>query len=66
VIATIKGLGSFGRPARMLFVNQAGINIGFFMLMPYLADHLSNGMGLAVWLVGLILGLRNFSQQGCS
>ncbi|GAA2429975.1 MFS transporter [Actinomadura vinacea] len=64
MIATIKGFGSFGRPAQMLFVNQAGINIGFYMLMPYLADHLTNGMGLAVWLVGLILGLRNFSQQG--
>jgi MFS family permease len=34
------------------------------MLMPYLADHLTNGAGIAVWTVGLILGVRNFSQQG--
>ena len=34
------------------------------MLMPYLADHLSGGLGLVGWLVGLILGVRNFSQQG--
>jgi MFS family permease len=64
VIATLRGFASFGRPAQVLFVNQAGINIGFYMLMPYLADHLTNGAGLAVWLVGLILGVRNFSQQG--
>jgi len=57
-------LGSFSRPAQVLFVNQAGINLGFYMLMPYLADHLANGAGLALWLVGLILGVRNFSQQG--
>ncbi|GAA2736873.1 MFS transporter [Actinocorallia aurantiaca] len=55
---------SFSRPAQVLFVNQAGINLGFYMLMPYLADHLAHGAGLAVWLVGLILGVRNFSQQG--
>ncbi len=57
-------LASFGRPAQVLFVNQAGINLGFYMLMPYLADHLAHGAGLALWLVGLILGVRNFSQQG--
>ncbi|WP_030170519.1 MFS transporter [Spirillospora albida] len=61
---TVAGLSSFGRPAQVLFVNQAGINLGFYMLMPYLADHLANGVGLAVWLVGLVLGVRNFAQQG--
>jgi predicted MFS family arabinose efflux permease len=64
VIATIRGFASFGRPAQVLFINQVGINIGFYMLMPYLADHLTNSAGIAVWMVGLILGVRNFSQQG--
>ncbi|MFD8377250.1 MFS transporter [Streptomyces sp. NPDC059679] len=45
-------------------VNQFTINLGFYMLMPYLAAHLSGTLGLAGWLVGLILGVRNFSQQG--
>ncbi|MGY1435381.1 MFS transporter [Streptomyces reniochalinae] len=45
-------------------VNQFTINLGFYMLMPYLAQHLSGTLGLAGWLVGLILGVRNFSQQG--
>jgi MFS family permease len=63
MIAAIRGFAGFGRPAQVLFVNQAGINIGFYMLMPYLAGHLT-GAGLAAWLVGLVLGVRNLSQQG--
>ncbi|MFD9407485.1 MDR family MFS transporter [Streptomyces sp. NPDC059989] len=49
---------------RLLMVNQFTINLGFYMLMPYLATHLAGPLGLAGWLVGLILGVRNFSQQG--
>ena len=55
---------SFERPVQLLLLNQLTINLGFYMLIPYLADHLSEGLGLSVWLVGLILGVRNFSQQG--
>ncbi|WP_336208742.1 MFS transporter [Nonomuraea sp. LPB2021202275-12-8] len=55
---------SFDRPIQLLQINQAGINLGFYMLMPYLAQHLSTGAGLAAWTIGLILGLRSFSQQG--
>lgn len=55
---------SFGWPSRMLMINQFGINLGFYMLMPYLAGYLAGPMGLAAWAVGLVLGVRNFSQQG--
>lgn len=55
---------SFGWPSRMLMVNQFGINLGFYMLMPYLAGYLAGPLGLAAWTVGLVLGVRNFSQQG--
>lgn len=55
---------SFNRPTRVLMVNQFGINFGFYLLMPYLADYLSGPLGLAAWAVGLVLGVRNFSQQG--
>lgn len=57
-------MASFDRPARLLMVNQFAINLGFYMLMPYLADHLAHGLGLAAWAVGLVLGVRNLSQQG--
>ncbi|MGW8882654.1 MFS transporter, partial [Streptomyces mirabilis] len=55
---------SFAPGIQLLMVNQFGINLGFYMLMPYLADHLAHGLGLAAWAVGLVLGVRNFSQQG--
>nr|WP_051030379.1 MULTISPECIES: MFS transporter [Nocardia] len=45
-------------------INQFGINLGFYMLMPYLAGYLSGSLALAAWTVGLVLGVRNFSQQG--
>lgn len=61
VLGTFRG---FDTPARLLMVNQFGINLGFYMLMPYLAGYLAGPLGLAAWAVGLVLGVRNFSQQG--
>nr|WP_175411511.1 MFS transporter [Streptomyces sp. TRM64462] len=50
--------------ARLLISSQFAFNVGFFAVLPYLADHLSGALGLGGWLVGLVLGLRTFSQQG--
>lgn len=61
---TLTQFRSYDRSVRLLLVNQFTINLGFYMLMPYLAQHLSGTLGLAGWLVGLVLGVRNFSQQG--
>ncbi|MET8681943.1 MFS transporter [Streptomyces sp. NPDC004647] len=61
---TIAQVRSYDRSVQLLMVNQFTINLGFYMLMPYLAAHLSGTLGLAGWIVGLILGVRNFSQQG--
>lgn len=61
---TIAQVRSYDRSVRLLMVNQFTINLGFYMLMPYLATYLAGPLGLAGWLVGLILGMRNFSQQG--
>ncbi|MFE7352280.1 MFS transporter [Streptomyces sp. NPDC057543] len=55
---------SFSPVVRLLMVNQFAINLAFYMLMPYLAAHLAGQLGLAAWAVGLVLGVRNFSQQG--
>ncbi|MCQ4213487.1 MFS transporter [Streptomyces longispororuber] len=54
----------FEPAVRLLYVNQFTINLGFYMLMPYLAAHLSGELALATWSVGLVLGVRNLSQQG--
>ena len=37
---------SFGWPSRVLMLNQFGINLGFYMLMPYLAGYLAGPLGL--------------------
>lgn len=60
----LSGFTSFGWPSRLLMINQFGINLGFYMLMPYLAGYLAGPLGLAAWAIGLVLGVRNFSQQG--
>jgi MFS family permease len=60
----VRQFRSFDRPVRLLLLNQFSINVGFYMLMPYLAVHLSGELALAGWAIGLVLGVRNFSQQG--
>jgi MFS family permease len=60
----IKQFRAFGRPVQLLLLNQLVINIGFYMLMPYLSSYLGNTLGFAAWMVGLVLGMRTFSQQG--
>lgn len=64
MIQTFRQFRSFDRPSQILMVNQFAINVGFYMLMPYLAGYLAGPLGLAAWMVGLVLGVRNFSQQG--
>ncbi|MFE3515422.1 MFS transporter [Streptomyces sp. NPDC059166] len=49
---------------RLLTATQFAFNTGFYAVLPYLAAHLGDGLGMAGWLIGLVLGLRTFSQQG--
>lgn len=52
------------RVIRLLVVSQAMFNVGFYMVVPYLALHLTGDLGLSAAVVGVVLGLRTFSQQG--
>ncbi|WP_254849647.1 MULTISPECIES: MFS transporter [unclassified Pseudonocardia] len=49
---------------KLLISTQMAFNVGFYMVLPYLATHLAEDLGLAAAAVGLVLGLRTFSQQG--
>lgn len=55
---------SLPRPSRVLMINELVINVGFYMLMPYLAGYLAGPLALAAWAIGLVMGVRNFSEQG--
>lgn len=49
---------------RLLIATQLAFNVGFFLVLPYLAQYLGGVLGLTGAVVGLVLGLRTFSQQG--
>ncbi|MFB9659636.1 MFS transporter [Glycomyces mayteni] len=58
------GLRAADPTVRLLCVNQFGINLGFYMLMPYLLAYLTGDVGMAVGAAGFLLGVRNLCQQG--
>ncbi|MDO5067081.1 MAG: MFS transporter [Propionibacteriaceae bacterium] len=49
---------------RLLVLTQFAFNVGFYLVVPFIAAHLSETLALAGWVIGLVLGLRTFSQQG--
>ncbi|RCV47776.1 MFS transporter [Marinitenerispora sediminis] len=49
---------------RLLLLTQLAFNIGFYLVVPFLAVHLAEDLMLAGWAVGVVLGVRTFSQQG--
>ncbi|WP_231496393.1 MFS transporter [Rhodococcus sp. UNC363MFTsu5.1] len=51
-------------PVRLILVSMILFNIGFYLVVPFLAVHLAQDLHLAGWAIGLVLGLRTFSQQG--
>ncbi|MFF8713298.1 MFS transporter [Streptomyces sp. NPDC015184] len=54
----------FPLAVRLLLVNQLGVNTGFYLLVPHLALHLSEDLGMSAAVVGTVLGVRTLSQQG--
>lgn len=57
-------LRRFPLAIRLLLINQFGVNTGFYLLIPYLAVHLGEDLGMSAAVVGIVLGVRNLSQQG--
>lgn len=48
---------------RLLLASFFLFNVGFYLVVPFLAGHLDS-LGLTGAMIGLVLGLRTFSQQG--
>ncbi|WP_432095585.1 MFS transporter [Streptomyces sp. bgisy100] len=61
---TLRTIRDFPLAVQLLLVNQLGVNTGFYLLIPYLATHLGEDLGMSAAVVGIVLGLRNLSQQG--
>lgn len=60
----MRGLWAFPLAVRLLLVNQLVGNTGFYLLIPFLSDYLLDDLGLSAAVVGVVLGVRNLSQQG--
>ncbi len=63
---TLTSFRSFDRPVQVAIFNMLVNNVGFYMLVPFLAGYMANGLGLALWIVGLVLGIRVLTQEGMS
>ncbi|MEU7314307.1 MFS transporter [Streptomyces sp. NPDC007083] len=61
---TWREIRGFPLAVQLLLVNQLGVNTGFYLLIPYLATHLDENLGMSAAVVGVVLGVRNLSQQG--
>lgn len=58
---SIKGLP---RNIQALLITQMLFNVGFYLVVPFLAIQLTHELGATSTIVGLVLGIRTFSQQG--
>lgn len=52
------------REIKILYIAILSVNMGFFALIPYLALYLSGSLMWSMALTGILLGVRQFSQQG--
>lgn len=64
MFADLRVIRQLPHPLGLLIATQFIFNVGFYLVVPFLAAYLEEDLGLAVALIGLILGLRTFSQQG--
>jgi len=64
VLSTIRSVRSLSRTAQLLLLNQFGVYLGFYLLIPYLATHLRENLHLSTGAIGAVVGARSLSQQG--
>jgi hypothetical protein len=64
IINPVAGFGEMPSVVRFLLVNHLLGNLGFYLLVPYLATYVTGSLGLGFAVAGLVLGIRNLSHQG--
>jgi MFS family permease len=64
VLSTVRAARALPPVAKLLLVNQFGVYVGFYLLIPYLAVHLREDLGLTAATVGAVIGVRSLCQQG--
>lgn len=60
-------LGRFNQlssAVRLLLLTEMMFNIGFYLVVPFLATYMEESLAATGTMIGLVLGLRTFSQQG--
>jgi MFS family permease len=63
-VSTLRAARSLPPVAQLLLLNQFGVYVGFYLLIPYLAVHLRDDLHLAAATVGAVIGVRSLCQQG--
>lgn len=53
-----------GAATLVLIGNAFAFNLGFYMVLPYLASYMQMDLGMQLASIGLVLGMRVLSQQG--
>ncbi|GAA1474983.1 MFS transporter [Corynebacterium felinum] len=51
-------------PVRLLLITQLLFNVGFYLVVPFLATFMHENLAATGAMIGLVLGMRTFSQQG--
>lgn len=58
------GMKGLPRRIQALLITQMLFNIGFYLVVPFIAVEMTDSLGASGAVVGLVLGVRTFSQQG--
>ncbi|WP_203217736.1 MFS transporter [Nocardia terpenica] len=64
MLTALRAARSLPPTVQLLLVNQFGVYVGFYLLIPFLATHLRDDLRLSTGVVGAIIGVRSLSQQG--
>lgn len=61
---TVSSVLSLPLPIQLLLLTQLLFNVGFYLVVPFIATYLTDSLAASAAMVGFILGLRTFTQQG--